>query len=120
MATNNVLSIDEVREGDVCVVALKGRIDSTNADDVKTRLGRLITAGEKAVVVDMSQLLYLTSLGFRALVIAARDAERAAAKFALCGVTGHVRDLFDMGGMLDVFTIHSSRQEAVAHNAAGA
>jgi|HubBroStandDraft_5_1064220.scaffolds.fasta_scaffold1289692_1 anti-sigma B factor antagonist len=120
MANNNVLSIDEVRDGGVCVVAVTGRIDSTNADDLKQKLGSLITAGEKSIVVDLSQLLYLTSLGFRALVIAARDAERNAARFALCGITGHVRDLFEMGGMLEVFTIHPSRQEAVAHNAAGA
>jgi len=119
MATNNVLTIAEAHEGGACVVALTGRIDSTNADDLRKRLGSLIASGEKSIVVDLGQLIYLTSLGFRALVVTARDAERAAARFTLCGVTGHVRDLFEMGGMLDVFTIHPSRQEAVAHHAAG-
>jgi hypothetical protein len=29
-------------------------------------------------------------------------------------VIGHVRELFEMGGLLDAFTIHGSREEALA------
>jgi len=113
MATNNVLSIGEIREAGVCVVTLAGRIDSTNANDVMNRLKSLIAAGEKSIVVDLGGVIYLTSAAFRALLVATDEAERTAAKFALCGLTGHVRELFEMGGLLELFTIHASRQEAV-------
>jgi anti-anti-sigma factor len=114
MATNNVLSIGEIREAGVCVVTLAGRIDSTNANDVMNRLKSLIAAGEKSIVVDLGGVIYLTSAAFRALLVATDEAERTAAKFALCGLTGHVRELFEMGGLLELFTIHASRQEAIA------
>jgi anti-anti-sigma regulatory factor len=38
----------------------------------------------------------------------------SAARFVLCSVLGQVRELFEMGGLLDAFTILGSREEAVA------
>jgi anti-anti-sigma factor len=114
MNSSSALIIDEVREAGVCVVALRGRIDSSNADDLMTRLTGLISSGEKSVVVDLESVLYLTSAAFRALLVATDAAERNAARFALCSLAGHVRELFEMGGLIDLFTIHASRHEAIA------
>jgi anti-anti-sigma factor len=69
------------------------------------------------VLVDLSNLLYLTSAGFRALLMATDEAEQRSAWFALCGMTATVRDLFEMGGLASVFTIFDSRREAVASRA---
>jgi anti-anti-sigma factor len=110
----SALTIGESHDGGVCVVTLSGRIDSTNANDLMGRLKALISSGEKSIVVDFSAVLYLTSAAFRALLVAIDEAERRAAKFVLCNLGGHVRELFEMGGLLEVFTTYSSRAEAVA------
>ena len=110
----SALNIGQSHDGGVCVVTLAGRIDSTNANDLMNQLTKLITAGEKSIVVDFGAVLYLTSAAFRALLVATDEAERNAAKFVLCSLGGHVRELFEMGGLLEVFTIHPSRAEAVA------
>ena len=110
----NALTIGQTRDDGVCVVTLSGRIDSTNANDLMNRLTALITSGEKSIVVDFAAVLYLTSAAFRALLVATDEAERNAAKFVLCSLGGHVRELFEMGGLLEVFTVHPSRAEAVA------
>jgi anti-anti-sigma factor len=107
------LSIGQTRAGNVCVVTLAGRIDSTNANDVMAELTGLIGSGEKSILVDLEQVLYLTSAAFRALLVATDEAERQAARFALCSLGGHVRELFEMGGLLEVFVIHGSREEAL-------
>jgi anti-anti-sigma factor len=111
---DNALTITESHSGDVCIVALTGRIDSSNAGDFMTRLNKLFSSGEKSVLVDFANVLYLTSAAFRALLVATDEAERSAARFALCSLAGQVRELFEMGGLLDAFTIHSSREEALA------
>ena len=111
----NFLEITEVRSGQACILALAGRIDSTNAEQFVARVNKLFAAGEKNLVVDFKQVLYLTSAAFRVLLVATDEAERNAARFVLCSVLGQVRELFEMGGMLDAFTIHASREEAVAH-----
>ena len=109
----NALSIGETRAGNVCIVTLSGRIDSTNANDVMAEFKRLISSGEKSILVDLGAVLYLTSAAFRALLVATDEAERQAAKFALCSLGGHVRELFEMGGLLEAFSIHDSREEAL-------
>lgn len=110
----SALTIGQTRDDGVCVVTLSGRIDSTNANDLMNRLTALIASGEKSIVVDFTAVLYLTSAAFRALLVATDEAERNAAKFVLCSLGGHVRELFEMGGLLEVFTVHPSRAEAVA------
>ena len=110
----STLTITESRSGNVCIVSLAGRVDSSNAGDVATSLEKLISAGEKSILVDLAAVLYLTSAAFRALLVATDEAERNAARFALCSLAGHVRELFELGGMLEVFTIHQSREEALA------
>ena len=108
-----ILSIDHTSVGKVCVVTLSGRIDSTNANEVMGELTRLVASGERLILVDLGAVLYLTSAAFRALLVATDEAERRAAKIALCSLAGHVRELFEMGGLLDVFAIHGSREDAL-------
>jgi len=110
---SNALTIGQTRDANVFVVTLSGRIDSTNANDLMRELKAVISSGEKAIVVDFNSVLYLTSAAFRVLLMATDEAERNAAKFVLCSLGAHVRELFEMGGLLEVFTIHSSRAEAV-------
>jgi anti-anti-sigma factor len=107
------LNITDSHSGNVCVVALSGRIDSSNANDLMSHLTKLIGAGEKSILVDFAQVLYLTSAAFRALLVATDEAERATMPFAFCNLVGHVRELFEMGGLLEVFTILPSREEAL-------
>src|SRR5215204_4163900 len=107
----NTLIMDEARTGQVCVVALGGRIDSTNSEALMARLKSLLASAESSVLLDLSRVVYLTSAAFRALLVAAREAERSGARFVLCSVLGQVRELFQMGELLDAFTIHDSREE---------
>jgi anti-sigma B factor antagonist len=46
--------------------------------------------------------------------VATDEAERNAARVALCGLAGQVRELFEMGGLLEAFTVHGSREDALA------
>ena len=50
------LTITEVRSGQVCIVALAGRIDSTNAEQFSAQVNKLFAAGEKNLVVDFKQV----------------------------------------------------------------
>src|ERR1043165_9478253 len=95
----DVLEISETRLDRVCIVSLVGRIDSSNAERLMNRLTELIASGEKAILVDLKGVLYLTSAAFRALLVATDEAERNATQLALCSVLGYVRELFEMGGL---------------------
>jgi anti-anti-sigma factor len=108
------MTIDESRIGQISVVALTGRLDSTNADELMRRLKDLLTSAEKAVLLDLGGVLYLTSAAIRAMLMAAHEAQRNTARFVLCNMRDPVREIFAMGEFLDSFTIHDSREEALA------
>jgi anti-anti-sigma factor len=108
------LRMEDSHAGPVCILSIGGRIDSGNAVDLLDRLNGLLAAGEKTILLDFKEVLYLTSAAFRVLLVATDEAERNAACVVLCGLAGQVRELFEMGGLLEAFTVHGSREDALA------
>jgi anti-anti-sigma factor len=99
--------------GEVTVVEVKGRVDSSTAPALNERLSGLLATPSQRLVLDMRDLEYISSAGFRVLLIAAKRAEEAAGRIVLCGLSGKVQQLFDLGGFLDLFAISASRDEAL-------
>ena len=112
--SNSGLKIAQQRAGPVCVIALTGRVDNSTAGELQAQLKALIEAGEKAMLLDLAGVSYLTSAAFRVLLVGKKLAGGAGARFALCNVTGHVRDLFELGDLIASFTILGARDEAIA------
>ncbi|MBI3919205.1 MAG: STAS domain-containing protein [Betaproteobacteria bacterium] len=108
------MDLNEEQAGGVTVLQVMGRIDSTTAPVLGERLTAMVGAAGARVVVDFSQLDYISSAGFRILLLAAKRADQTTSKLVLCGVSGKVRQLFDLGGFLDLFTIAHTREEGIA------
>jgi len=107
------MDLKEEQVGDVTVVQVKGRLDSTTSPLLGERLTQILSAAKARLVVDFSQLEYISSAGFRVLLQAGKSAEQSMAKLVLCGVSGKVRQLFDLGGFLDLFLITGTREEGI-------
>ena len=107
------MDVQEMQAGNVTVLAIKGRIDSTNAIDLGNKLRALYSAPGRRLLLDFQELEYISSAGFRTLLIALRRAADTGGKLALCSLTSRVHDLFEMGGFLDNFAIRGSRDEGV-------
>jgi anti-anti-sigma factor len=109
----------DIRASDgVAVVEPKGRIDSVTAKVFGDRVCALVRAGENRVVIDFAHVAYMSSAGFRALLIIGKTVEQTAGQLALCGVIGEIKRLFDIGGFSDLFVICPTRAESVAKVAA--
>lgn len=98
---------------DVMIVEAYGRIDSTTAKEFGDRLVSLLQAGRGSLVVDLKNIAYISSAGFRALLIANRAAAGRQGKLALCGVIGEVKRLFDIGGFSNEFIICATQADGV-------
>jgi anti-sigma B factor antagonist len=108
------MELKEEQVGDVTVLQVKGRLDSTTSPTLGARLTAVLGDTQARVLVDFSQLEYISSAGFRVLLQAEKRAERNTAKLVLCGVSGKVRQLFDLGGFLDLFSITPTREDGIA------
>lgn len=107
------MELATMQEGAVVSVAVKGRLDSVGADLLKARVSQLIDTGTARLVIDFAQVAYISSAGFRVLLIAAKLAEHANGALALSGIGGEVRRLFDLAALTEMFTILPDRAQAV-------
>jgi anti-sigma B factor antagonist len=108
------MEIAEQHAGEITVVEVKGRIDSNTAKAFGERLTGLIKDGRARLVVDLKQIIYISSAGFRALLLADKLADETKGTLALCGLSVEVQRLFDLGAFTDLFVIYPSRDESIA------
>ena len=108
------MEITEIQSGKVTAVSIKGRVDSTTAGALRDRLSRLIESGLAKLVIDFREVAYISSAGFRTLLIIAKQSADADGHLALCGVSAEVRRLFEIAAFTDLFLILPSRDEAIA------
>lgn len=106
---------EEQFEG-VTALLIKGRLDSATAPQLDHRLGTVVSVPQRRVVLDFASLEYISSAGFRVLLVAAKRAEESNSRLVLCGLSAKVRQLFDLGGFLDIFTIAASRDDAIVNS----
>lgn len=107
------MNLSEERVGEVTVLEVKGRIDSATAPTLRDRLQTSCAPDGRSVVVDLQHLEYISSAGFRVLLLAAKRAEDTSGQLVLSGLSTKVAQLFDLGGFDDIFRIVKSRAEAL-------
>ena len=103
----------EHHEDRCVVVEPKGRIDSSNAQIFTDTLKQAVEKAGTRVVVDLCEVAYITSAGFRSLLIAAKHAHKNDCSFRLCRVEGKIYQLFELGGFFDLFEVDPDRRSAI-------
>lgn len=98
----------------VTIVEPRGRIDTNGAKPFGDRLAELIRSGSRQIVIDLKHIQYISSAGFRALLIACKLTAATNGKLVLCGMSAEIRRLFDLGAFNDLFTICATRDEGLA------
>lgn len=107
------MDISEEKTDGVMAVGLKGRLDALSAKAVEERLLRMITAGETRMVLDLGEVGYISSIGLRVLLIAAKRLKAAKGQIAICAMQPPIKKVFDIAGFTALFKIFPTREEAV-------
>ena len=108
------MQISEDKNGDVLTVALKGRLDAATSKTVEEFLLRKIDAGEKHLVLDLSQLEYISSVGLRVFMMAAKRLKVVQGKIVVCSLTPTIKQVFEIAGFTNLFPMFDSRDAAAA------
>jgi anti-anti-sigma factor len=98
----------------VTIMEPRGRMDVTGAKPFGDRVVALIGSGCRQMLIDLRHIQYISSAGFRALLIARKRSADTQGKLVLCGLSAEVRRLFEMSAFTDLFTICGTREEALA------
>ena len=107
------MKVLEEMADDVTVLEVHGRLDSTTAKQLGSRLTALVQADRRAILVDLENIAYISSTGFHVLITANQAAAERQGRFALCGVNGEVRRLFEIGSFDELFLICRTRADGI-------
>ena len=106
------------RQGDVLVAAPVGKIDHPNAQRLQEALAPILEAAVRsgnALVLDFSGVEYISSMGLRVLLMAAKQLRAGNARIAVAALRPVVREIFDIARfnhVLEVFPdVHTALDE---------
>ncbi len=108
------MDLTEEAAAGVMIVAVAGRLDSQTARRFSARLAELLRSDQPRLVIEASRLTYVSSAGFRALLVAAKSAAAKDGGLVICGVTAPIQRVMEVAGLAAVFEIFPSREAALA------
>ena len=107
------MELHEENADGIIVLGVKGRVDSATAPDLEEKLVAILATPKSRLLVDFHQVDYISSAGFRVLLVAAKRSEDNGGRLVLCRLSPKVHQLFDLGGFLDLYSVMGSREEAL-------
>ena len=107
------MDISEDRKADALILALSGKLDAMTAKTFEDKILGVINSGTQRLVVDLSQLEYVSSSGLRVLLLAAKRLQGTDGKIVLCALKDQIRQVFDLAGFSSILPIYGSRDEAI-------
>ena len=98
------------------VVTASGRVDAATAPQLEETFKGLTDNGQYGIVLDMSDVEFISSYGLRVLV----DARRACRKnnrgdLVLASISDDVKRTLELAGFYTLFSVHDAALDAVAN-----
>jgi anti-sigma B factor antagonist len=88
---------------EVTIVELAGDVDGSTASTIQAQVLALAEPGAK-LLMDMSQVPYMSSAGLRMLLSVYRQVTAKEGKVVLVGLSEEIQDTMSITGFLDFFT----------------
>ncbi|MEQ8349344.1 MAG: STAS domain-containing protein [Sneathiellaceae bacterium] len=108
------MQITELRQGDVMVLAVSGRLDTEATKPFELSVLQHLDEGEDKLVLDMGGVDYINSSCLRVVLTAAKRLHGSQGRLALCALRDTLREVFDISGFSRILEIHPSRAQALA------
>lgn len=106
-------SIKSERNGNVTVVTVFGRVDSVTAATLDAELGKIVYENNK-IVLDLKDVVYLSSAGVRAIVKTLQSAQKSEGGVKLARIPDLVNNVLENVGVMEVLKSYPSVDLAVA------
>lgn len=106
------MKIDAERlENNILKIILAGRMDVQGTQEIDIKFTGH-TANQTAVIVDMSAVDFLSSIGIRTLLLSAKAVTKRDGKMVLLNPTDPVTHILQMAGIDTLIPIHRSLEDA--------
>jgi stage II sporulation protein AA (anti-sigma F factor antagonist) len=106
------IAIEDIAGG-VTKVVLSGRIDIAGASEIDMPLS-LVGGSRRAVVIDLSGVEFMASLGLRSIVVSSKSIMSKRGKVVLLAPRPAVEEVITTSGIDELIAIYRDEGEAIA------
>ncbi|HSM72343.1 MAG TPA: STAS domain-containing protein [Anaerolineales bacterium] len=108
------VTVQEFKHCDM--ITVKGRVDSSTAPQLTQALETANDDGKYKLVINMEDLEYMSSAGFRALLSAQRNCKKYnRGEVVFAAVPDRIRDALELAGFTELFKTFDDALTAVGH-----
>ncbi len=105
---------EEQLGGGVFKINLSGRMDITGVSDIEKPFADMTAVDSKqSIIVDMSDVPYMSSIGIRSLLINGKSVHRRGGKYVLLTPQPVVKDVLVVSGISQLLTICDTLEGAI-------
>jgi anti-sigma B factor antagonist len=109
------VDLSVLKQADVQVLRLRGRLTLGEAVDAfKSALDTALAAGDAQIVINVSEVPLVDSSGIGVLVRSQSSARAAGGSIKLVQPTAYTLKTLKMVGLLDLFEVYDSEEDATA------
>lgn len=109
-----ILSIETENRQSISVMKVKGRVDSETAPELDDALTKLLQDNRNKIVLNLQDVNYMSSAGLRAMVKAYQSANKSGGDVRLAAVSEPIEVILRTVGMMQMFKLFSTSEEAAA------
>lgn len=103
----------------ISLIKLSGELDMIGTGEIETKFAGYCSGDKVRVVVDLSEVNFLASIGIRLLILTAKSVASRGGKMVLLNPTPDVYNVLEMTGIPEIISIHSNFESAEAVLVAG-
>ena len=107
------MEASESRAGGTTTLRISGRVDGSVSKLLEQRVQDIISRDEH-VIVDLGAMSYVSSAGLRCFILLAKHARAKQKSLALVALQDEVAEIFEISGLLELFDVYGTVDDAVA------
>lgn len=101
--------------GSAVELGLTGRLDTAGVDAVEARFNAAAIAADRHALVNLSDVDFVSSMGVRMLLTAAKAMKQRHRRFMLVVPPGAVREMLETAAIDTLIPMFETRDEALVH-----
>jgi anti-sigma B factor antagonist len=101
-------------ENGISCIKLIGTLDTQGVDAIEIKFAGYSSGDHARVLVDLSEVEFLASIGIRMLVTTAKAVVNRGGKLVLLNPNENVMNVLQMTGVPDILPVHRERNAAIA------
>jgi len=107
------MEVSSRNEKGAILISIQGRVDAVTAPTLEEKLTEFAEGESNNLIVNLSELEYISSAGLRVILVTAKKMKARQGDILLVGLTGSVKEVFEISGFGSIFRIFDTEESAL-------